>query len=474
MHSDEADPAELKPRDCAEVVIDAKDVRANVVFSCPECGASLRLTNGSTVETDMRRTRTEWPLRAGSASIYASPTGEQGPTEIAPAPDQAPNEPAALESAATTGAQLPDVVRPGDEYDEPTRVQVTADAYDSSPTNPKLEPPDDLEEADTRLFKPGDVLDYHAESDHHPLDTQQTTSAPTTVTLAPAQVIASSRAESTTPLAAPVPAPTPQFVDRNPLSDAPLTLEAPPAFRSKSRGGPLFAVGSCVLALGVGIALYQLMQPVGTKSRASAAVVPDSPVTMTAPLAKESRPSGEGLARPDTKSALPEPGPAEARTTAPIASTPDQSSNLVPQQGETPTKIGAARTTPKVGLTAKQSDSEDAAEAKPSKPATAKVQDEASERAHASKPTFDAEAATEALDDAANRAGACRQVDDPSGVAVVTVTFAPSGRVTTATIAGLPFVNTPTGSCIARQMRTAKVPKFTGGFVTVKRTVTVR
>jgi len=86
---------------------------------------------------------------------------------------------------------------------------------------------------------------------------------------------------------------------------------------------------------------------------------------------------------------------------------------------------------------------------------------------------FDAEAATEALDSAAVRASACRQPDDPSGIAIVTVTFAPSGRVTTATIAGPPFAQTPTSSCIVGKMRAARVPRFSGGYITVKRTVTI-
>jgi hypothetical protein len=86
---------------------------------------------------------------------------------------------------------------------------------------------------------------------------------------------------------------------------------------------------------------------------------------------------------------------------------------------------------------------------------------------------FDAEAAVSALDNAASRASSCRQPSDPSGVAVVTITFAPSGRVTTATISGPPFVGTATGSCIAAAMRTAKVPSFSGQFKTVKKTVTI-
>ncbi|MBW2523230.1 MAG: hypothetical protein JRI23_03605, partial [Deltaproteobacteria bacterium] len=56
----------------------------------------------------------------------------------------------------------------------------------------------------------------------------------------------------------------------------------------------------------------------------------------------------------------------------------------------------------------------------------------------------------------------------------VTVTFAPSGRVTTAMLAGGAYAGTPTGSCIASAFKGATVPPFEGSFVTVSKTVTLR
>jgi hypothetical protein len=97
-----------------------------------------------------------------------------------------------------------------------------------------------------------------------------------------------------------------------------------------------------------------------------------------------------------------------------------------------------------------------------------------SEEAATESVLFDADAAATALDRAAGRASSCRKASDPSGVAVVTVTFAPSGRVTTATISGPPFVGTATGSCIAAAMRGAKIPAFAGQLKTVKKTVTIQ
>lgn len=110
-----------------------------------------------------------------------------------------------------------------------------------------------------------------------------------------------------------------------------------------------------------------------------------------------------------------------------------------------------------------------------SKQGAAEDADEDAEKATPSEePTFDADAAAEALQSAAASASSCRQASDPSGVAVVTITFAPSGRVTTANISGPPFVGTATGSCIAATLRRAKVPAFKGKLVTVRKTVTIQ
>jgi hypothetical protein len=86
---------------------------------------------------------------------------------------------------------------------------------------------------------------------------------------------------------------------------------------------------------------------------------------------------------------------------------------------------------------------------------------------------FDRNAAGTALDRAAAGAGMCRSGEDPSGVARAIVTFAPSGRVTSATVNGPPFAGTTTGGCIARNLRSATVPPFSGDHVTVAKTLVI-
>ncbi|HET7543881.1 MAG TPA: hypothetical protein VFK05_28615 [Polyangiaceae bacterium] len=87
---------------------------------------------------------------------------------------------------------------------------------------------------------------------------------------------------------------------------------------------------------------------------------------------------------------------------------------------------------------------------------------------------FDRDAARSALASAAAQASACRKEGDPSGTASLTITFAPSGRVTSAQIQGPPFSGTATGGCIASTMRRASVPAFSGDYVTVSKTIVIQ
>lgn len=86
---------------------------------------------------------------------------------------------------------------------------------------------------------------------------------------------------------------------------------------------------------------------------------------------------------------------------------------------------------------------------------------------------FSTSAAAQAIRQASALASRCRQSDDPSGVAVMNITFSSSGAVTSATVSGPPFAGTPTGSCIAEQFRKARVPAFSGKRVTMNKTVTI-
>jgi hypothetical protein len=86
-------------------------------------------------------------------------------------------------------------------------------------------------------------------------------------------------------------------------------------------------------------------------------------------------------------------------------------------------------------------------------------------------PPFDQAAAKAALASAPAQASGCRKGNDPAGNAEVLITFAPSGRVTSANVSGGPFAGTATGGCVASTLRRAKVPPFSGKHVTVRKVV---
>jgi predicted Zn finger-like uncharacterized protein len=82
---------------------------------------------------------------------------------------------------------------------------------------------------------------------------------------------------------------------------------------------------------------------------------------------------------------------------------------------------------------------------------------------------FNKSAAVAQLTSASNSAQSCKKGGGPTGSGKVQVTFAPSGRVTSATVQGGPFAGTPTGGCVASLFRRAKVPPFSGDAITVSK-----
>jgi predicted Zn finger-like uncharacterized protein len=87
---------------------------------------------------------------------------------------------------------------------------------------------------------------------------------------------------------------------------------------------------------------------------------------------------------------------------------------------------------------------------------------------------FSVSAAQVALTQAATNSGGCKKPDGPTGSGKVQVTFATSGRVTSATVAGPPFAGTPVGGCVAGVFRKAKVPAFAGNPVTVSKSFSIK
>lgn len=75
---------------------------------------------------------------------------------------------------------------------------------------------------------------------------------------------------------------------------------------------------------------------------------------------------------------------------------------------------------------------------------------------------------------AARGAASCLGADDLRRTMAVTVSFAPSGRATRATVDGGPHRGTAAGSCIAQRLRAAVVAPFEGPAITVHTSIHVR
>jgi cytoskeletal protein RodZ len=184
-----------------------------------------------------------------------------------------------------------------------------------------------------------------------------------------------------------------------------------------------------------------------------AAQTPEPPAAEPAPAAAEPPPE------PATSA------PAEAQPSTPSPPATGVSGPATPSTATTPSTPAPA--SPEPASTAV------AAAPKPAESAAPAPTEPREPRGSAGTEPFDAAAARAALDASAAQASTCRKPGDPSGVAVVMITFAPTGRVTSANISGPPFAATPTGGCIASTLRKTRVPAFAGDMVTVKKTVTI-
>ncbi len=87
---------------------------------------------------------------------------------------------------------------------------------------------------------------------------------------------------------------------------------------------------------------------------------------------------------------------------------------------------------------------------------------------------FDVGAAKAALEAAAANAAACGSPGGPTGAGKVQVTFASSGRVTSANVVSGPFGGTAVGGCVASTFRRARVPAFSGEPKTVAKSFSVQ
>lgn len=244
---------------------------------------------------------------------------------------------------------------------------------------------------------------------------------------------------------------------------------------NRSNKGLVFGgIGAVVVALGVGAALLlgnkEAPKPAETASVASAAPVASAEPPPAASAPTEPPPS-EAKASADQPSE-PEPAPtASAAEKAPAevkeSKEPEKAvAPAVAQASDQRTKSATPTTAPAKTTTKTETKSA-------SSPPAAKSTAAAPAPARGEAPPFDRAAALAALNAASDAARACKKPDGPTGSGRIAVTFAPSGVVTAVNIEGPPFAGTAVGGCVAAKFRNARVPAFSGGIVTVRKSFTI-
>jgi hypothetical protein len=255
--------------------------------------------------------------------------------------------------------------------------------------------------------------------------------------------------ESLAPLMSPTD-PPPRSSARAGATRAGRAAPGTPAGTPRAGAAPNRRVGLWIGAMAVAAAALVALtrNPAPKEEKASAPSEPERAPAFAAPPRAPASPMAEEPSIDDT----PAPAAGEVEST---------------QASHAPAGGAAPQTSPAVAARpASPAAAAEPAAPKPAAPAAAAPPPSGTE--------FDATAAASALSRATGEASACRAPGDPTGTARVTVTFAPSGRVTSAVLSGPPYAGTQTGGCIARTLRNATVPAFTGTPVQVSRTISIR
>lgn len=255
------------------------------------------------------------------------------------------------------------------------------------------------------------------------------------------------------PVVEPPPQPAPVGMSGSLPAQALGGVSIPPPKKS-SMVGLIAGVALGIVIVG-GAAIYFLRPPpppaVAANDAPSASALPSALVaaaptpSATAPAA----PSGSAVA-----AAAPTDSPSATPAAAAVAAAdkgPDKHS------GAGPGPVAAASPT--------------ATPAKPEKTAAPAAPTAAAPAAGGAE--FNRGAASSALGAAAGAAKSCKKPDGPTGTGRVRVTFAPSGRVTSAVVEGPPFSGTSVGGCVASAFRGAHIPPFDGAPVAVSKSFSI-
>ena len=256
----------------------------------------------------------------------------------------------------------------------------------------------------------------------------------------------------------------------------------PEAARKRSMiGVGAGVVVGVLLTLGISQLLRSGDAPSPTPSASPIAAAAAKPSRTPEPAAVAEEPRVKALT-PGAKAAADEPAPiasarepaAEAKPAVKDAPGSTAGALAAASPGVREPSAGKEGTAAKEPKAAKEAPSaEPAAPAKPSEADTLLAAQNAALNAPKAA-SFSRSAAGAALTAAAGQAAGCKKEGDPAGIAKVSITFAPSGRVTNSQVVGGPYIGSAAGGCIARAFRGAQVPAFDGDPVTVQKAVDLR
>ncbi len=241
--------------------------------------------------------------------------------------------------------------------------------------------------------------------------------------------------------APPPPKPEPKPVPVAATSGAGADVYMPPR---RNKLGLIVGIVAGILAVGAGGAMIALKF---SSNNASGAASSEIPVKLPASVSALSAPPNASAGASATSSA----------TALPSAAAP----SAVVSASAAPVNVGKVG----VGSAVAKAAAESKASTKESKPAEASFP--------AAAGGFSKDAAVAALSVAASQATVCKRPEGPWGSGKALVTFAPSGRVTTANVTGPPFSGTPVGGCVASVFRRARIPSFSGDSVTVSKSFSI-
>jgi hypothetical protein len=237
-------------------------------------------------------------------------------------------------------------------------------------------------------------------------------------------------------------------------------------FRRGGRRARIAVVGAAVL----GVVLWIGLQPKSSQNRAVQAALTATKPQVTAPAVEPPRPESQLNAAPTGTSTTPvaesptaEPAPATPPSEPMVESPRAEGTRVEASGGESHASRKTASASPRAAPAAPKAD----------RPVETELPDPGSGQARAAKSNVDDEALQQALAQAAQRAKGCHVEGGPTGTVRVSVTFAPSGDVTGASVQGAAFTNTVEGDCIAAKFRGIHIPAFSGNDFVARKSVTI-